>query len=100
MAYCKLKALNFTKQSGHIHLLVGLIPCSFYNLAVVPFELMAHQNSNPFEERIFDVLVKSKVLLFDCVAVFVLVEYALCDHELVSVQIEGGNEDSEKAAKD
>lgn len=100
MTYCKLETFNFTEQSRYVHLLVGLIPGCIYDLAVVPFELMTYQNSYPLEQGIFNILIKIKVLLFDCVAVFVLVEYTLCNHQLVSVQIERGDEDSQEATED
>lgn len=74
----------------------NFVTCIIHLLAVLPIDLLTAESVNPIKYRIFYVSPHSHVALLYLVAVLIIVEQILSDHQLVPVLIERHQKESQK----
>ena len=89
--------LNFSEKSRDIEVAIGFLTSAVNHQTIFPVHLKAKNCLHPVKYFIFYVFCESEVILTDSIAVFIFVEDAFGDHQLVPILVVGVHEDGQKS---
>ena len=80
-----------SQKKLHVYLLIGLLPCNIYFLAILPIQLTTAECFHPIIHHIFEIFQEVEIFLPHFVVV--LEREGLAHEQLVSVLIERHHEE-------